>query len=379
MTHPQGTKVLINGAGGFIGSHLVRDFLAAGYAVRASDMPGVDLSWAAKAGAETVASSLEDFSSVDRAVEGVDIVVHTAAIFDLACPREKILTVNIQGTRYHCEAAVKHKVRRFVLFSTSGIYGAPKQIPCREDAPKNPRNAYEESKWLSEELAMDFYHEHGLPVTALRPTLVYGPGSKYGQAMYLTLFLCLKFWGMKAFPIGKGGRLTHHVHVDDVVSAVRVLAESPDAVGRGFNVADSIPVSAEDTMRLLCESTGLAVRDLPSFINTLAEPMYRMAPYLFTRQIEALNRRLARSWPRLVQEHGLEPALQSRFDMGWLAYLSSDHHYSTDALRALGWEPSKQFLDGMRETVAWYQDQKWIPTAAAMNAARKPAASIQKV
>jgi nucleoside-diphosphate-sugar epimerase len=255
-----------------------------------------------------------------------------------------------------------------VLFSTSGMYGVPKQIPCREDAPKNPRNAYEESKLRSEEFAMAFHKEHGLPVTALRPTLVYGPGSKYGQAMYLTLFLCLKLWGMKSLPIGRGGRLTHHVHVDDVVSAVRILAEAPEAVGRAFNVADDKPVNAEDTMRMLCESTGLTVRGMPAITNTLLEPVFRFAPYVLESRVERLNQSLAKSWPKLVARHGLTPVLQPRFDIGWLAYLWADHHYATDALRALGWKPSHpSFLEGMRETVAWYQREKWLPTPEQMN------------
>lgn len=367
------TSVLVTGAGGFIGASLVRALAAEGYRVRASDLPQVDLRWARDLGAEIVPSALEDAPSIDRAVAGCARVVHAAAIFDLSVDAATIRRVNVEGTERFCEAAVRHGVKRLVLFSTAGVYGVPQDKPAREDSPKRPRNAYETSKWESEQVAMRYHRERGLAVTALRPTLVYGPGSKYGQAMYLALFSLLRYWGLRRLPIPAGGKLTHHVHVDDVVAAALTLLEADGVAGRAFNVADDTPIDAEAALRFYCDSVGITLTRLPAALQPALGPALRYGPRLFAGRLARLNAAMERTWPRLVGEAGLAPVLRPRLDAGWFDYLWADHVYATDALRGLGWRPRRSFHEGIAETLAWYRAQRWLPTKEFLQRTPRPA------
>lgn len=359
------TKVLINGAGGFIGSNLVKHFLKAGYSVRASDIEQADLSWAKALGAEICSASLTDASAIDASVKGVDIVIHTAAIFNLATPHDVIVKVNTEGTQHYCQASQNHKVKRLVMFSSTGVYGRPSYIPIRENGPKNPSSSYEISKWESEKIAMGFYKDQGLPVTVIRPTLVYGQGSKYGQSMYVGLFSSLKAWGQKTIPITRKGKINHHVHVDDVCSAVETLAtaDENDVLGKAFNVADNAPLTAEETVKVFAKLTGLKTRTLPSLLNFALVPFYKHGQELLKKPLSGVNRSMEKSWDEMVQNYALESALKPTFDIGWVDYLWADHAYNTKALKSLGWSPKyESFTTGMPKVIEWYREQGWIPT-----------------
>ncbi len=359
-----GTLAVVNGAGGFIGSNLVRRLLEAGYQVRATDRPGSDLGWARESGAQIAYAGLDDAKAIDESVDGADLIVHTAAIFDLSADRDHILDTNVTGTDYYCRSALRHGCKRLIMFSTSGVYGVPRDCPISEDGPKRPRNPYEESKWESEKLAMAFHRQQGLPVVAIRPTLVYGPGSRYGQAMYLTLFMMLRYWGLKSLPLPRGGRLTHHVHVDDVCSAVEALIQAPDAVvGKSFNVADDDPMNAQDVVQLFCEHVGIEVSVLPGVLNLALGPGIRFGRRPISRFVENLNKGMQKTWPRLAEQLGLASGFDPRFDPGWLDYLWADHQYDTTALREFGWRPTvPSFRTGMPDTIKWYEDNGWIPS-----------------
>lgn len=363
-------RILVNGAGGFIGGNVVRRLLARGYRVRASDQPGVDLSWAAQAGAETAAASLLDAKAIARSLRGVDVVVHAAAIFDLTTPAETIIRVNTQGTHNYCRAAVNQGVQRLIQFSTVGVYGVPNRRAIAESGRKRPRNPYEASKWQSEQIAMSYAGQNGLRVAALRPTLVYGPGSRYGQAIYLTLFACLAAWGVKRLPVPAGGRLTHHIHVDDVAAAVEALIEANvSAYGRAYNVADSLPLNSQQVLDLLSRQMGFELNLLPAALNSVLAPSFRWGQPWLVKYLANLNRRMQNTWKAFGERGWVQPALTPKFDQGWLDYLWADHSFSTKALQHLGWRPSvPSFLQGLPPTIAWYRQQRWLPTVQQLQA-----------
>lgn len=362
-------RILVNGAGGFIGSNLVRQLALAGHCVRASDLPAVDLGWAKALGAEVESAALLDAAAIERSLKDVDVVVHSAAIFDLSVPADEIMRVNTEGTRNYCKAAVKQGVKRLVQFSTVGVYGVPAEPKIAESGKKRPRNAYERSKWESEKIAMGYHGKNGLRIAAVRPTLVYGPGSRYGQAMYLTLFSCLRAWGLDSLPLPAGGKLTHHVHVDDVCSAVRVLIEAgDDAYGRPYNIADTAPLSSESVMAFLCREMAMDVRWLPERTNAAVGPLFRWGQPVLRSYLQDLNTRMEKTWKGLIERQGLKPALKPKFDEGWLDYLWADHSFSTAALQGIGWRPTvKSFLQGMPRTIDWYRAERWLPSRGQLN------------
>ena len=183
-------KIMVNGATGLVGLSVVDAFIEEGHEVRVSDRPGSNFSELEKKGLEIVPAKLDDAKALEKTVADVDVVVHVAGIFDFGLAPELLDKVNHQGTRNILDAVLKVNpdLKRFVQVASVGVYGAPVNCPCKEDDPKNPRNAYEKSKYDGEVAAFEYHKKHGLPVTSIRPTLVYGPRAKYGYA--LAAWLC---------------------------------------------------------------------------------------------------------------------------------------------------------------------------------------------
>ena len=143
-------KVLLTGASGFIGSNLAEELVEAGYKVKAVGREKSNLSCAQAAGCELVRAELDDIASLKTAMKDCDAVIHAAAIFNWGVPMDTMWKVNVEGTESVCRAATEAGVKKFLMFSTVGVYGRPVNSPCKEDDPKNPRNPYEITKWESE-------------------------------------------------------------------------------------------------------------------------------------------------------------------------------------------------------------------------------------
>ncbi len=346
-------SVVITGAGGFLGTQLTRTFLAAGHAVRAADLASADLSLHRELGAEAVVADVTDRDGMRAAAEGADVVVHAAGIFDLAADPQRLEQVNVEGARTTAEVAAGAGVKRFVLVGSTSIYGqSPPRV--REDAPARAGNAYGRSKWAGECAVTEVCDRHGLPLAVLRPTLLYGPGSRYGLAPFVAV-LALRRRAGKTLPIARGGPLIHLVHVDDVARAALLVATDDRASG-AFNVADEEPLAAGDLLRVLADRVGVEIRDraLPWCTVRAARPLKSMLARVFSKQ----NEKIAALWSRL----DLEPAIVARVDVDWMDFLARDNTYDTGRLGALGFtcaHPDPR--TGLAETIDWYRAQRWIP------------------
>jgi nucleoside-diphosphate-sugar epimerase len=364
-------KILITGAGGFIGSHLIKRFLEAGDTVRAADLPGADLAWAEALGVEVVSGSIEDPDYCDAAVAGSDIVLHTAGIFDLGATRELMERVNVQGTRNMCQAAVRHDVQRFVHFSSVAVYGPPLGTPCHEDAIKRPGDDYQQTKWRAEQVVMEHHRRDGLRAVALRPALVYGPGSRYGTAMFLLSIHVMRFLGLKKFPLVAGGPISNMVHIDDVISATEIVARAEGVEGRAFNVADEAGQSLEQLSRMYLELCGVRPVPMPGWTEGLTVFALRKGTPKMESWLGKINAQLEKYWPLMVETFDLVPALRPRFDIEWLTYFYDSHYFDSGALRSLGWRPLNPSIAlGMPGALAWYREQRWMPTLAEIDAYR---------
>ena len=363
---------LITGAAGFIGSQLVEAFAGAGYEVRASDRPGTDLSIAEGCGAEIAPADLLDGDGIGRITDGVDVVVNAAAVFDLASSYRAMHAVNVEGVDRLCTAAFEAGVDRFIQFSSVAVYGVPKSIPCREEARKRPTEPYARTKWAGESVAMRHYRDTGLPVTVLRPTLVYGPRSRYGLAVYMSMMALCKASGKDPYLI-EGGPLTHYVHVEDVVGAALLLARSGGVMGKAFNIADDEPIRAGDMFRTLTEIFDLRPGRTFRYVAAVWRPLVRLALTLGPRELKGVNARGRKGMKRMVERYGLEPAFDFHLDKGWLSYMRGDQCYDNSAIKALGLtlqHPS--FTEGIRETVGWYRENRWLPDFDAEAPAQSP-------
>lgn len=356
-------KVLVTGAGGFLGRHLVECLLDNGYEVRSMDRSGVDLDWAKERGSEVVHADIVAPDSFDPMFTGIDIVIHTAAIFDLSVPLDVIERVNVQGTENVCNAAVKAGVERFIMFSSVAVYGKTPMKGCTEDGRKRPKNNYAISKWKSEQVAMRFYREKGLKVTVVRPSLVYGPRGRYGQALFIALFGMHRGFNRMWFPVIKGGGHVNYIHVEDLVRAVIFLMEREDTIGQAYNLSDDRPVKLDELMITMMRPFGIKPRTFNNpFWSILKTILLYIAYYIPRFLLERLNRWFQRGWRYITRKYDLATELNPRLDRDWFEYLRHSNYSHNKKLKNLGFEfkyPS--IVDGLPGVIQWYKGNRWLP------------------
>lgn len=354
-------RVLVTGAGGFVGRHVVDELARAGYEVKASDLSSADLTYARDLGATLEQGDLAHFLFCRRAVSGCDMVVHTAAAFDLSLPRSVIIERNVGTTRNITAASAHEGVALFVHYSTCDVYGLKRGAPTREEDSRRPDCAYSVSKMLSELMARGAMSS-GLPVAVIRPTYVYGPGALYTARSFLALPALARRY-TTSVPLPVGGPRINAIHVEDLAAAtVSVLRAGPAASGRAFNVADDSWMDAGEFLRLVFEPFGIGCSRDVKVPWALIEGLARLAALTPMRLIRALNAYLVRRWDALVLANDLDPSLSPRIDRDFVGFIYGDHCYANDAIKSLGWKPAyPTFADGWPSTVAWYRENRLIP------------------
>lgn len=229
--------LLVTGASGFLGSHLVPRLIDRGYTVRALVRHRSRGSGLAAAGAELVIGDLTDKASLERAVAGTSSIVHLAAVAD-SSDEGLNERVNVGGTRNLALVAERAGVARFVNISTT----------C---AGRTLRDHYGETK-LRAEAEVD---RTGLAVTHLRPTMIYGVGSKEWD-----LFTRI-VRRLPAVPLpGTGRSVLRPVYVEDVLDLIVRVLEAPASIGRTYDVAGPEPVATADLVELVGRVQGLRRR-----------------------------------------------------------------------------------------------------------------------
>ncbi|MFC1889198.1 NAD-dependent epimerase/dehydratase family protein [Thermodesulfobacteriota bacterium] len=354
--------VVVDGAGGFLGSHVVEMLRRGGWRVRATDLPSTDLSHAGAAGAETVPCDLLDRDGVDEVVRGAGIVVHIAGLFDYSLPPEALRKANVEATRNACDAALKAGVSRFIHLSSIAVYGRPRTVPIGEDHPRTPNNPYSRSKIEGEAIALEAHKRHGLPVVSVRPAGIYGPRSRYGQAPLFAFMAMLRAKGRRRIPAIAGGPKMHHVHVEDVASAIRLLMTAPADLGGAYNVADDTPLTQGVLLGAIMEAIGLERSFRVPYPTRIGWPFIRMLLALPDTAFRSMNARFAAVWREIVEAEGLAPTLSPKIDRDFLGYMNADYVLDTSRIKALGFAPKyPSTIEGIARTIDWYRDQRWLP------------------
>jgi len=354
--------VLVTGAAGFLGQHVVREAVAQGFSVRATDLPGQDLQWAEDIGAEVISGDLTVREQAGSMVKGVSFVAHIAAAYNLALAREELLRVNRDGTRTLAVEAARAGVRHFINCSTADTYGTHSEVPVKETFQQTPENDYAQSKLEGERVVNEVGAREGMQVTTLRPTVIYGPGSLYTASLFCTIpFIVQRRLGF--FPRFKGGPLMNAVHVQDMAGVTVFALPRLEMAGQAYNVADDQWQTVGDFFHNIVEPLSL---DRGAFSLPLHPALLMHSSKLLLRVPEiglaSVNRLLQAEWSRIVEAQGLLPALNPRLDRGFFSYGLGDHVYDNSKLKAAGYKFQwPAFSAGWRETVRWYQEQKWIP------------------
>lgn len=329
---------LVTGACGFAGGHMVDMLIEKGYRVIATDLENAPREYLNPAATFIPADITKPASLTPLFKGGIDKVFHPAAVFDYEAPWELCERVNVGGMKNICEASLKHKVKKFVLFSTVSVYGHPEpdELPVKEDNAKRPGTNYERSKLMQEELGLE-YIKKGLPVTVVRPAPVYGPRNIYGMATIL--FLIAKF-PILPFPVNFDSYIVG-VHVRDVCGAALFVSDKEKAVGECYNVIDNSRYSIREFIEFVCP-----------LMNVHIIPIYFPQDMLLKFADQAAG--VAKSVSKVM---GTRPFIEK--DMVY--YLKAIYTFSNDKLRSLGYEfEHPDLLDGIRETIEWYKDNGYL-------------------
>jgi len=257
-------RVLVTGGVGFIGSHLVDKLAYEGHQVRIlDDLSSGDLAnigrHVEKKAVEFVEGSVLASGVVERAIDGVDAVVHLAAVtsvpLSVADP-ELTFRVNIEGTGLLLQECALRGVQKFLLISSCAIYGEPRYLPTDELHPPNPLSPYAQSKLEAERCALEKVG-NGLSIAALRLFNVYGTRQpRSGYASVIASFAERLAAGRPLIIHGDGWQTRDFVHVSDATEAMWLALKRREAEGI-FNVASGRSLSIRKLADVMAELAGI--------------------------------------------------------------------------------------------------------------------------
>ena len=251
-------RVLVTGGAGFIGSHLVRRLVERGYSVRVLDnfsTGSIENIRDLLGSVELVKGDVRDPETVRRGVEGVEAVVHLAALISVPESVEKpdlYFDVNVKGT-YNISKAFRGRV--LVFASSSSVYGEPQHLPVGEGHPLNPKSPYAASKIAGEAFTLSFSHINGYRPVVLRIFNAYGPGQSRAYAGVVSEFISRVSVGLPPVIYGDGEQTRDFIHVSDVVEAVISAVEREEARGV-YNIGSGREVKIRELARIILEAFG---------------------------------------------------------------------------------------------------------------------------
>jgi len=246
-------KVLITGANGFIGSHIVGKMLSIGCEVYGFVRKSSDLSLIQEYNIPLLYGDINDKESLKEAVKGMDIVIHNAGFASDWGPLNKFLKINFEGTILLAEASSQARVKRFVLMSSTAIHGFGSKKVLDENAPIKTHNfAYSISKWEAEKWLFEFSKSSPMEITAIRPGNVFGPKDHTFIEKYLEII----FAGTAGY-INKGVAKTCPTYVGNLVNAISIAAFHPKAVGESFIITDGLDINWKEFTEKFTEIAGV--------------------------------------------------------------------------------------------------------------------------
>lgn len=312
----QGKRVLVTGAGGFIGSHLTERLVELGAKTRALVHYRGNGSWGwldeslCSHDIEVVMGDVQDRDSVAAAMKGVEVVFHLAALIGIPYSYEaplSYLRTNIEGTLNVLEAARAGGAARVVQTSTSEVYGTAQRVPITEDHPLQAQSPYAASKIGADQLAGAFSRAFGLPVVILRPFNTFGPRQSARAVTPTIITQCLTGTRVRLGHL----RATRDLNfVGNIVDGFLRAGAAPEAPGRTIHLGSGRETSITDLVRLVADQLGKSVEIEQDPTRQRPEPS----------EVE-----------RLVADAAV-------------------------AKQVLGWAPAVSLEDGLRTTIEWMQE-----------------------
>ena len=259
-------KILVTGACGFIGSHLVEMLVGKGYDVKALVQYNSSNTWGwldnskCKDDIEIITGDIRDSHFCKYIVNDVDVVFHLAALiaipYSYLAPDSYIET-NVKGTLNICQAAKENGNIRVISTSTSEVYGTAKFVPINESHPLQGQSPYSASKIAADQLAYSFYTSFKLPVVTVRPFNTYGPRQS-SRAVIPTIITQIAN-NIREIKLGSITPTRDFSYILDTVNGFIAALESTEGIGETINFGSNFEISIGDTAQLIAESMNVDI------------------------------------------------------------------------------------------------------------------------
>lgn len=326
-------RVLVTGGTGFTGKALVKRLLDEGHQVVALDYKeGLRTQELQQWGAEVVIGTVIDRDVVKKCMKGVEVVHHLAAAFrEMNVPNEYYWNVNVGGTRVCLEEALAAGVKKFVYCSTCGVHGNIDNPPGGEDAPIQPADYYQRTKYEAEPIVTE-YNKKGMKTVILRPAAIYGPGD---PERFMMIF---KRVAKGRFPMfGSGRTLYHPLYIDNLVDAFMLAMDPEKGNGQAYLIADEEYFGIEELVKRVAKALNVDVK-IPHYpvwpvviaghlCEKICKPL-RITPPIFPRRVD---------WFRQNRAFKIDKAK-----------------------RELGYQPRIGIDEGLRRTAEWYRKEGYL-------------------
>jgi nucleoside-diphosphate-sugar epimerase len=330
-------KVLVTGAGGFIGSYLLPRLLAAGHQVRGLALDEADAGRIRRAGdVDVVTGDVRDVEALRAAAKGVEAVFHLAARVSDWGTWPQFEAVTVRGTQNMLQAAAEAGVGRFLLFSSTAVYprlarGAP---PLDESSPyagpDNPWGFYGRSKIICEQEAMRYQREGRLGVSIIRPVSIYGPGD---HTFFPRIVHYLR--GLTAAWVGSYDPNVPFLYVTDAAEGALAAGTSEKAIGQAYTLGPDPEFRIREFIGAICRELDI-------------RPPRFSVPYAVAAPLANVSEGLA----RLIRAK--EPPSLTRMS---IFLMSQDQRFDVSkARRDLGWQSQVSMEEGVRLTADWVRE-----------------------
>ena len=322
--------VLVTGAGGFVGGHVVDLLVERGEPVRILARPGKDVTRLAQAGVEMHRGDLADRTSLEAALDGVDRVLHCAARTGPWGRPAEYEIANVHGLKTLVDAALAAHVRRIVHVSSVTVHGVDVHGTADETAPlRGGSDPYSRSKVAGEQLLQQMISDKGAPVTIVRPGLVYGPHDTGSFGRFATLIE-----QGKMVVIGPGNNYMPLIYVTDVAQGILLASTADRAIGREYILVNDEPATQYDYLNAIASELGVP-------------PPGQHIPYRLALSIGVTAEMIG----HLL--HWKQSPPLTRFGV---EVLGGENRFTINRARSeLGFIPQVSLAEGVRKGIAWYR------------------------
>ena len=262
-------KILVTGADGFIGSHLVEELVRQGIEVRAFVFYNSFNSWGwldespeeLKTKIEIFSGDIRDPHGVEQAMQGCNVVMHLASLIGIPYSYhspDSYVDTNIKGTLNILQAARKLELEKIVCTSTSEVYGTARYVPIDEGHPLQGQSPYSATKIAADQIAMSFYCSFGSPVALIRPFNTYGPRQSL-RAVIPTIITQLAT-SKTTIKLGSLHPTRDFSFVKDIVNGFIAIAESDASIGEAINVGSGFEISIKELGETIGDLMGSKIK-----------------------------------------------------------------------------------------------------------------------